>query len=102
MRYAGNRIGGSNPPASAMSYFFVLFASILWGSVPAVGKLLLADLNGLQILFFNSLFAFIGLSVVVWFQRKSVIIRTYKKRDYLMFAWMGFLGIFAYTFFLLK
>ena len=83
------------------SYFFVLLASVLWGSVPATAKLLLSDLNGLQILFFSNLFAFLGLLVFVLSQKKTGIIKNYKARDYLNFGWMGFLGIFLYTLLLL-
>ena len=83
-----------------MAYVFVLSASVLWGSTAAVAKLLLANLTGLQVLFFNILFAFLGLLAVVLFQKKTAIIRSYTKSDYLTFAWMGLLGIFLYTFFL--
>ena len=81
------------------SYIFVGLAVLLWGSTAAVAKLLLADLSGLQILFFNILFAFLGLLAVVLFQRKIVVIRGYTKKDYLTLAWMGLLGIFLYTHF---
>ncbi|MBI2063976.1 MAG: DMT family transporter, partial [Candidatus Yanofskybacteria bacterium] len=86
---------------TAMAYIFVLLASLLWGSTAAVAKLLLADLTSLQVLFFNILFAFLGLLAVVLFQKKTVVIRDYTKKDYLTFARMGLLGIFLYTFFLL-
>lgn len=82
------------------SYFFVLLASILWGSVAAVAKLLLVDLNNLQVLFFANLFAFVGLFLIVIFRKERSLIRTYTKNDYFNFAWMGFLGVFAYNFFL--
>jgi drug/metabolite transporter (DMT)-like permease len=83
-----------------IAYIFVLLASLLWGSIAAVGKLLLADLSNLQVLLFNNLFAFFGLLAIVLFQRKIVIIRIYTKQDYLTFAWMGLLGVFFYAFFL--
>lgn len=82
------------------SYLFVLLASILWGSTAAVGKLLLADLNNIQVLFFANLFAFLSLSIIVIFQKKITIIKTYTKKDYFTFAWMAFLGVFCYAFFL--
>lgn len=81
------------------SYIFVLFAAILWGSMAAVGKLLLANLDNLQVLLFTNLFAFLGLFVIVLLQRKKIIIQTYTKQDYFTFAWMGFLGVFLYPFF---
>lgn len=85
--------------AKNISYIFVLLASFLWGSTAAVGKLLLANLNNLQVLFFTTLFAFLGLFAIVLLQRKKAIIKTYTKKDYFTFAWMGFLGVFLYVFF---
>lgn len=82
-----------------ISYFFVLLAAFLWGSMAAVGKLLLTDLDNLQVLLFTNLFAFLGLFVIVLFQRKKTIILTYTKQDYFTFAWTGFLGVFLYPFF---
>lgn len=82
-----------------ISYLFVLLATFLWGSMAAVGKLLLTDLDSLQVLLFTNLFAFLGLLVIVLFQRKKTIILTYTKQDYFTFAWTGFLGVFLYPFF---
>jgi drug/metabolite transporter (DMT)-like permease len=83
-----------------LGYIFVLLAAILWGSTAAVGKLLLENLSNLQILPFLTLFAFFGLLIVVFIQKKQRIIKTYNKKDYLTFAWMGFIGVFSYAFFL--
>ena len=80
-------------------YIFALLASFLWGSVSAVGKLLLTNLDSLQVLLFINLFAFIGLFAIVWFQNKKMVILTYNKQDYFTFAWMGFLGVFLYPLF---
>lgn len=82
-----------------ISYLFVLLAAFLWGSTSAVGKLLLADLSNLQVLFFTNLFAFLGLFFIVLWQKKRTIILAYSKQDYFTFAWMGFLGTFLYNFF---
>lgn len=65
----------------------------------AVGKLLLTNLNSLQVLFFVNLFAFLGLFFIVLLQGKKTIIQNYTKRDYFTFAQMGFLGAFLYPFF---
>ena len=81
------------------AYIFVLLASLLWGSTAAVGKLLLTNLDNLQVLFFTNLFAFLGLFVIVLFQKKKAIIQAYTKKDYLTFAWMGLLGVYLYAFF---
>ena len=82
-----------------ISYIFVIAAALLWGSTPAVGKLLFANLDSLQVLFFNSLFAFLGLFIFLLFQRKISVIRTYVAKDYFTLTWMGFLGAFLYTLF---
>lgn len=86
--------------AKNISYIFVLLASLLWGSTAAVAKLLLTNLNNLQVLFFTNLFAFIGLFFIVLFQKKKAIIKTYTRHDYFTFAWMGFIGAFLHVFFL--
>jgi len=65
----------------------------------AVGKLLLTNLDSLQVLLFTNLFAFLGLFMIVLFQKKKMVIRTYKKQDYFTFAWMGFIGVFLYPLF---
>ncbi len=78
------------------SYIFALFATLLWGSSAAVVKLLLKDLNSLQILLFASAFASVGLFVIVLFQKKLQLIKSYTKKDYVTFAWMGFIGVFLY------
>src|SRR3990167_4975370 len=83
-----------------MSYVFVSLAALLWGSVAAVAKLLLADLNNVQVLFLSNVFAFLGLLCIVVFKKKMELICSYTKQDYSTFAWMGFLGAFLYTFFL--
>lgn len=82
------------------SYIFVLLAALLWGSTAAVGKLLLADLDNFQVLFFVILFAFLGLLLLVLIQKKWMILQKYTWRDYWTFAWMGFLGVFLYSLFL--
>jgi len=83
-----------------ISYIFVLLAALLWGSTAAVAKLLLANLNNLQVLFFTNLFAFLGLFIIVLLLKKKAIIQSYTRQDYFTFAWMGFLGVFLYAFFL--
>jgi len=82
------------------AYLFALMASLLWGSSAAIVKLLLKNLNNLQILLYASLFASISLFLIVLFQKKLSIIKNYTKKDYLRFAYMGFLGVFLYYFFL--
>ena len=85
-----------------ISYAFVIAAALLWGSTPAVAKLLLTDLNSLQVLFFNNFFALLGLFIAVLFRGQLVVVRSYAKNDYIVFAAMGFLGTFLYNLFLIS
>lgn len=80
------------------SYTLVLLTALLWGSSFAVGKLLLVNLNNFQVTFFTITIAWITLAITVALQGKSKVIKKYKSTDYLIFAAMGFLGIFAYLF----
>ncbi len=80
-------------------YLYVSLASILWASVAAVSKLLFVKLDNFQLLFFITLFSFITLFVISVAQGKISIIKSYKLKDYLTFALMGFIGIFLYRFF---
>lgn len=82
------------------AYVFVLLASVLWASTAAITKLLLVNLNNLQILFFVTLFASLSLLIISLFQGKLQVIKNYTWKDYLVFAGMGFLGVFLYRFFL--
>lgn len=81
------------------AYIFALAATLLWGSSAAVVKILLQNLNSLQILLYSSLFASISLFFIALFQRKLSIIKSYTKKDYLNFACMGFIGVFLYYLF---
>jgi drug/metabolite transporter (DMT)-like permease len=77
-------------------YLYISLTVLLWGSTAAVAKLLLGNLNPLQLLFYFSLIATISLFVIVLFQNKIDIIKGYTLKDYFYFAYMGFIGIFLY------
>lgn len=81
------------------AYLFALTATLLWGSSAAVIKILLQNLNSLQILLYSSLFASISLFLIALFQKKLSIIKTYTHKDYFRFAYMGFIGVFLYYLF---
>lgn len=83
-----------------ISYLYVALAVILWGSTAAVGKLMLKNLNNLQVLFYTSLIASISLFIIVLFQKKLPLIKKYKLKDYWHFAYLGFIGVFLYYVFL--
>lgn len=83
-----------------ISYLYVALAVLLWASTAAVGKLMLKNLNNLQVLFYTSLIASISLLIIVLFQKKFYVIKRYKLKDYWHFAYMGFIGVFLYYVFL--
>lgn len=83
-----------------MSYIYVLLAAVLWGSTAAVGKLLLAGLDNFQLLFLANVIAFVGLLIIVAFQRKLAQIKNLKTYDFIKLAGLGFLGVFLYYFFI--
>jgi len=82
------------------AYIFALLAVILWGSTASVIKLLLKDINSIQILMFSSFFASLGLFLIIVLQKKILLIRVYGIKDYFRFAYMGFIGVFLYYLFL--
>jgi len=79
-----------------IAYLYVALAILLFGTTPAVGKLMLTNLNNLQVLFFLSFIATLTLFIIILFQRKISIIKKYNLNDFKTFAYMGFFGIFLY------
>lgn len=75
---------------------YALCAALLWGSTAAVVKLIGLGLNNIQILFFTSAIASISLALIVTFQKKWHIVKSYKAKDFGRFAYMSFLGVFLY------
>jgi drug/metabolite transporter (DMT)-like permease len=82
---------------SGSSYIYVAFVVLFWSSTAAVGKLLLADLASINLLFIINLLATSALFTIVLLQGKIGLIPVLKIRDYLTFSYMGFLGVFLYT-----
>src|SRR5690242_15294843 len=89
-----------NRTSSLKAYIYVGLSALLWASIGAVGKILLQNLDNIQVLFFASLFGFIGLFLIVLIKKKLPIIKTYSWKDYAILAGMSFLGVFLYSFFL--
>lgn len=87
-------------PKSWAGYSFALVAAALWGSTAVVTKVLLGHLGNLEVLMCSSLVAAVTLFVICWQQNKLPILRSYKGRDVLTLAMLGFIGVFAYRFLL--
>lgn len=82
------------------AYLYVLLAIVLWGSTPAVSKLILADITSLQLIFFSAPFSLLGILAILFFQGKARELFRYRGMDFLKLAGMGFLGCFLYYVFL--
>lgn len=75
---------------------YALLAALLWGSTASVIKLIGLGLNNLQILFYSSAIASVSLALMVTYQKKWGIVKSYGVKDYRRFAYMSFLGVFLY------
>lgn len=79
-----------------LAYFYLALTILLWSAVPAVAKLALAELNNLQILFFNNIIGIISLSAAAILMKKTHHFSEYRAWDYLRMFGMGFLGLYLY------
>lgn len=82
-----------------LAYIFVILTSLLWGSSATVGKIVLKDLNNFQVLFYISFIAFLSLFIISWKRGSLNEVKSYTKKDYFNFAYMGFVGVFLYDIF---
>jgi drug/metabolite transporter (DMT)-like permease len=81
----------------SVAYIYVAMVILLWGSMPAVGKMVLKDLLPIQVMFYSSLMSTIVIGVMVFSQRRLITtIRNYEKKDFLCFLYLGFIGTFLY------
>ena len=80
----------------AQSYLSLALCILLWASIPVASKKILAELSNLQMLFYSTIFSVFALGALVLWQRKTVILKDYKLRDFANLCWLGFLGAFLY------
>ena len=81
-------------------YFYAMISIFLWSTTATVTKLLLGDLNSMQILLVGSLFAFIFLFIINLIKGNLKEVKKYKLKDYLQISIIGILGTFLYNLFL--
>lgn len=77
-------------------YIYVSISILFWSTTATAIKLLLINLNNIQVLFYSSLIGAIALFIISLLQGKKNLIRSYSKKDYRFFILMGFLGVFSY------
>lgn len=81
-------------------YIYAFVSIFLWSTTATVTKLLLGNLNSMQILLVGSLFASIFLFIVNLIKGNFKDLKQYKLKDYLQIFIIGLLGTFLYNLFL--
>ena len=81
-------------------YIYAIISVLLWSTTATVTKLLLGNLDSMQILLLGSLFAFVFLFIVNYIKGNLKEIKNYKLKDYFKIMIIGILGTFLYNLFL--
>jgi len=77
------------------SYIYAFLAVMLWGSVPAITKLTLKNLDFFQVTTYSLFFSALAMLIIVYFQKKLFLFKKYTKKDYLHMILLGSFGIFV-------
>ena len=81
-------------------YIYALISVLLWSTTATVTKILLGNLDSMQILLISSLFAFVFLFIINCIKGNLNEIKKYRIKDFFKIAIIGILGIFLYNLFL--
>lgn len=81
-------------------YIYAIISVLLWSTTATVTKILLGNLDSIQILLFGSLFAVIFLFLINCIKGNLNEIKNYKLKDYSKIFTIGILGTFLYNLFL--
>ena len=81
-------------------YIYAGISIFLWSTVATVTKLLLGNLNSMQVLAISSAFAFVFLAVINLIKGNFKLLKVYKAKDYFVMSLVGILGTFLYNLFL--
>lgn len=81
------------------TYFYAGVSIFCWSTVAATCKILLQDLNNMQLLWMNSLIAFLFLFIVNLLAGNFKKYKSYTLKDYLIMAAIGLPGTFFYYIF---
>lgn len=84
------------------AYGFAILAVVLWSTVASAFKISLRYVDFLELLFFASFFSTLIIFIVLVFRRKQHLLRTYKFKEILFAAFLGFLNPFFYYIVLFK
>jgi len=84
------------------AYAYAIIVVLIWSTVASAFKISLRYLNYLQLLFYASLISLLILFIILIFQNKLSLLKTYSKKDYLHSAILGLLNPFLYYIVLFK
>ncbi len=84
------------------AYAYAVIVVLIWSTVASAFKISLRYLNYLQLLFYASLISLLILFIILIFQNKLSLLKTYSKKDYLHSAMLGLLNPFLYYIVLFK
>lgn len=88
--------------AQKKAFLFAIIAVLFWSTVGSAFKLTLKHINYLQMLLFASFVSIIALLIVIFIQKKIVLIKNIKTKDIKNSALLGFLNPFLFYIFLFK
>lgn len=78
------------------SYFYAFVSVFFWSTTTSVSKLLLHSISTMQVMAVSSVFAALFLLLVNLKKGNLRQVKSFKARDYLVLAAVGFLGMFLY------
>ncbi len=85
-----------------LAYLYGIIAVLFWSTIASAFKISLRYLDLFQLLFYSSLVSIAVLFLILLFQKKLHLLRTYQTKDYLRSALLGFLNPFLYYVVLFK
>lgn len=74
-------------------YLYAIISVLLWSTTATVTKLLLGDLDSMQILLLGSLFAFVFLFIINCIKGNLKEIRSYKPKDFIKIIIIGLFNL---------
>lgn len=80
-------------------YLMAMVTVCLWSTLSAIDKMLVNKLSVTMVMFGTSLVALLVLSMVNLCPGRRKIVKSYRPRNYVKMAFLGFLGFFCYNYF---
>lgn len=80
----------------AKAYVNLALCILLWASIPVATKKILVELDNLQTLFYSTVLSTLVLGLLLILQKKVRQLKKYKKGQYGMMFFLGFLGNYTY------